>query len=222
MLKRSIHTHVHALFSQRTSREILAIPLSNLHTRDSLIWMKNKSRTFSVKSAYQVAVRLTQQHDEEHSVARRDQPIWKKIWSLNVPPKVRTFLWRACSNSLPTRTNLHRWKVQIESLCGVCCQEPETTGHILWECPLARNVWALDKGKTQKCSNEARDFFLLFGHKARALDSCELKRWAIPARSICNARNKFYFEHKQVHPSLILNGAYGLLDEYQRLIQSRV
>ena len=81
---------------------------------------------------------------------------------------------------------------------------------------------ALVKGKTQKCSNEARDFFLLFGHKARALDSCELKRWAIPARSICNARNKFYFEHKQVHPSLILNGAYGLLDEYQRLMQSRV
>ena len=214
MLKRSIHTHVHALFSQRTSREILAIPLSNLHTRDSLIWMKNKSRTFSVKSAYQVAVRLTQQHDEEHSVARRDQPIWKKIWSLNVPPKVRTFLWRACSNSLPTRANLHRRKVQIESLCGACCQEPETTGHMLWECPPVRNVWALVKGKTQKCSNEARDFFLLFGHMARILESCELERWAILAWSIWNARNKFYFEHKQVHPSLILNGAYGLLDEY--------
>lgn len=57
---------IHALFSQHTSREILAIPLNNLHTRDSLIWMKNKSRTFSVKSTYQVAVRLKQQHDEEH------------------------------------------------------------------------------------------------------------------------------------------------------------
>ena len=43
---------IHALFSQHTSREILAIPLNNLHTWDSLIWMKNKSRTFSVKSAY--------------------------------------------------------------------------------------------------------------------------------------------------------------------------
>ena len=142
--------------------------------------------------------------------------------SLNVPPKVRTFLWRACSNSLPTRANLHRRKVQIESLCGACCQEPETTGHMLWECPPVRNVWALVKGKTQKCSNEARDFFLLFGHMARILESCELERWAILAWSIWNARNKFYFEHKQVHPSLILNGAYGLLDEYQRLMQSRI
>ena len=81
---------------------------------------------------------------------------------------------------------------------------------------------ALVKGKTQKCSNETRDFFLLFGHMARILDSFELERWAILAWSIWNAHNKFYFEHKQIHPSLILNGAYGLLDEYQRLMQSRV
>ena len=51
---------IHALFSQRTSREILAIPPNNLHNRDSLIWMKTKSRTFSVKSACQVAVCLKQ------------------------------------------------------------------------------------------------------------------------------------------------------------------
>ena len=76
------------------------------------------------------------------------------------------------------------------------------------------------KGETQKCSNEACDFFLLFGHMARTLDSCELECWAILAWSIWNARNKFYFEHKQVHPSLILNGAYGFLDE--RLMRSRV
>ena len=92
----------------------------------------------------------------------------------------------------------------------------------LWECPLARNVWALGKVKTQKCSNEVRDFSLLFGHMARILDSCELERWAILAWSIWHGRNKFYFVHKQVHPSLIPNRAYGLLDEYQRLMQSRV
>lgn len=86
---------IYALFAQRTCREILAIPLSNLHTRDSLIWMENKSRTFPIKTAYQVAVLLKHHHDEELLAPRRDQPIWKKIWTLNVPPKVRTFLWRA-------------------------------------------------------------------------------------------------------------------------------
>lgn len=43
---------LHTLFAQRTYKEILAIPLNNLHTKDRLLWMENKSRTFSVKTAY--------------------------------------------------------------------------------------------------------------------------------------------------------------------------
>lgn len=89
---------LHALFAPSIRSEILALPLNNLQARDPLTWMQNKSITFSVKFAYHVALRLKQQHPVEHSVARLDQPIWRKIWLLNVPPKVRTFIWRACSN----------------------------------------------------------------------------------------------------------------------------
>ncbi|GKA15417.1 reverse transcriptase [Tanacetum coccineum] len=31
---------------------------------------------------------------------------WKQIWRLNVIPKIRLFLWKACSNALATRD---RW-----------------------------------------------------------------------------------------------------------------
>ena len=51
---------VHAIFTTRTQNEILALPLNDTHARDSLIWMENKSRTFSVKTTYQVALRLKQ------------------------------------------------------------------------------------------------------------------------------------------------------------------
>ena len=36
--------------------------------------------------------------------------------------------------------NLHRRKVNVEVVCGLCKQKPETTGQILWECSLAMNV----------------------------------------------------------------------------------
>ena len=52
---------VHALFTAKTRNEILALLLNDTHARDSLIWMENKSRTFSVKIAYHVAVWLKQQ-----------------------------------------------------------------------------------------------------------------------------------------------------------------
>ena len=172
---------IHALFTARTRNEILALPLNNLQAQDSLIWMENKARTFSVKIAYHVALRLKQQQVVEHSKARSDKSTWKKIWTLNIPPNVRNFIWRACSYCLPTRANLHRRKVHVEVVCGLCKQKPETTGHILWECPPARNVWALVKGKTQKYNNEARDFFLLFGFMVQSLDQQDLERWATVA-----------------------------------------
>ena len=37
-----------------------------------------------------------------------------------------------------------------------------TVAHLLWECPFARNVCALCRGKLQKCPNEAQDIFMLF------------------------------------------------------------
>ena len=99
------------LFAYRTQMEIMAIPLSRIAGRDKLWWNENRGKTFSVKSAYQVALRLKQQSHVEHSTAALDRPIGNKLWSLNVPPKVKTFIWRACSNILPTRDNLHRRKM---------------------------------------------------------------------------------------------------------------
>ena len=81
------------LFAYRTQMEIMAIPLSQIAGRDKLRWNENRGETFSVRSAYQVALRLKRQSHVEHSTAALDRPIWNKLWSLNVPPKVKTFIW---------------------------------------------------------------------------------------------------------------------------------
>ena len=61
---------IHDLFAHRTRMEILSIPLESNLTRDELVWKENKSHSFSVKSAYQVAIKL--QNQVEHSTASRD------------------------------------------------------------------------------------------------------------------------------------------------------
>ena len=52
-------------------------------------------------------------------------------------------------------TFLKRLHYNQNSRCEICCQKSESVGHILWECPLARNVWAICQGKIQKCPNDA-------------------------------------------------------------------
>ena len=96
--------------------------------------------------------------------------------------------------------------------CELCCNSPESIGHLLRECPFARNVWALCGGKIQKCLNYAGEFFLLLRMLEEKLPQLELERWAT-----WNVRNKFYFDKVQQLSKMIFEAANGFLSEHQRL-----
>ena len=83
--------------------------------------------------------------------------------------------------------------------------------------PLARNIWALVKGKLEKCSANASNFYLLVRHLVDRLDKKELETWAMISWALRNVRNIYHFESLQSHPTTILRGATSLLDDYQRL-----
>ena len=51
---------VTSLFKEVTCQEILAIPLTRVEEEDKVVWKVNKSHDFSVKSTYQVVLRLAQ------------------------------------------------------------------------------------------------------------------------------------------------------------------
>uniref|UniRef100_A0A7N2LT45 Reverse transcriptase zinc-binding domain-containing protein n=1 Tax=Quercus lobata TaxID=97700 RepID=A0A7N2LT45_QUELO len=171
--------------------------------------------------AYRVALDLQNKYPAEHSQARHDGSVWRKIWRLNVPPKVRTLLWRACSNILPTRENLQRRKVQIDPKCEICLQHPETTCHVLWECPFARDIWSVAGRRIQKSPTGTSDFFSLFRSMANRLSKQELESWAMVVWAIWGARNKFYFKKTQLQPLGIVEGAISMLNDFQRLIASQ-
>ena len=148
-----------------------------------LVWMETKSRTFSVKTAYQVALRLHRPMAGEHSLASHDMRCWNRVWALNTPSKVRNFIWHACSDVFPTQANLLWRKVHIIPLCTLCGQHDETAGHILWECPFARNTWALFRGKIQKSNFEALCLYLLAHQMLDRLLKKEMETWPMTAQS---------------------------------------
>lgn len=157
-----------------------------------------------------IALRLQYPPTGEHSQTRSNGRVWRSLWALNILPKVWNFLWKACTNILPTRANLQKRKVTVDPHCTICRHHEETVSHILWECPLARNVWALVRGKLQKCQVHAAEFFLLVRALMDMLTRKDMEQWAITSLAIWNARNKYYSEEQ---PEAILRGASYLLGE---------
>ena len=56
---------------------------------------------------------------------------WKSICHLKVPNKVKVFLWRACSNALPTKVNLQKRKVLDNTMCDQCGCKAEDELHTI-------------------------------------------------------------------------------------------
>lgn len=52
-------------------------------------------KKYSTAHAYQTSGRLMPK-------------VWKKIWEIQAVPRVRVFIWRVCSDAMPTKVNLMR------------------------------------------------------------------------------------------------------------------
>lgn len=67
--------------------------------------------------------------------------MWKVLWKMRVPNKVRSFWWRTCNNILATKENLFKRKCARDNLCPICESEVESIEHLLFWCPWAESVW---------------------------------------------------------------------------------
>ena len=96
------------LFLPDEAAIIKAIPLSLFDQAGLPFWPYSCDGVFSVKSGYH---RLMELEDTELNGAANigtTSPVWKAIWRMNVPNCVKSLVWRAGRNALPTRMNLVR------------------------------------------------------------------------------------------------------------------
>ncbi|KAK9998079.1 hypothetical protein SO802_017682 [Lithocarpus litseifolius] len=68
-------------------------------------------------------------------------------------------------------------KVQLDPKYMICGQLDETMTHILWECPHARNMWALAWGRLQKSNSVVDNFFELARQMKDRLSRKDLELW---------------------------------------------
>jgi len=112
--------------------------------KDSFCWFGTNHGLYTVKSGYEMCSRqvhklMFKEAEEQPSL----NPLFGKIWSLNTAPKIKVFLWKMLKGVVAVEDKLRTRGILIEDGCSMCSEKDETLNHILFQCPLARQVWAI-------------------------------------------------------------------------------
>ncbi|GAA0141936.1 hypothetical protein LIER_42693 [Lithospermum erythrorhizon] len=119
---------------------ILTMPLHNIHREDTFIWEPGSQNRFSVKSAYQLYRASSRANETQPSSSSYSTQVFKRMWKLNIPEKVKHFLWKGLRDSLPIIDNLIKRKMTIEPICLLCGQANESTSHIFNTCNISKEI----------------------------------------------------------------------------------
>ena len=196
------------LFNERDRRLIMQIPLCNGIKPDSWFWFGDKKGEYTVKSGYR---RLLSSRNVISLGGTSG--LWKTIWGLEVPNKVKNFIWRAIVNCLPTKLALKRKHIDISEIGSICNDNVEDVVHILIKCPFARRVWNVSRiGDRSGGSVAMEDWWnqLIQGKDKMITNLAAMVSW-----SLWNNRNDIVWKGRSRQAAEIIKYAEELLREWQ-------
>lgn len=146
-------------FHPPDARLIKSLPLSFIPQPDTVVWNLEKSGSYSIKSDYKSLCEMHNRDMNHPQVSKSQKGFWRHIWKLEVPGKIKQFLWQACTNSLPTMENLRKHKILEETECSCCVGAVESIVHALWSCNCIKTVWDTNFGWVDRSAEDTK-FFL--------------------------------------------------------------
>ena len=119
---------------------------------------------------------------------------WKKIWTFNVPPKVKHFLWRALKSALPIQESLHRRGILVATNC-IHCGAFESLTHAFLDCPFVKAVWFGSPLGIRPLPNTIISVSRWFWHMYETLPRADLEAICMIMWRIWGCRNSKLYEN---------------------------
>ena len=127
---------VRALYLPQQANDILQIPIPKSNfAQDKLMWKHSSSEEYQVNIAYDLINSETWKNSRSNTL---DQVIWTKVWKVQVPLKVNTFIWKLLQDCIPTFCCLRHRAILVTTLCPLCNEEDETLTHLFLLCTFSR------------------------------------------------------------------------------------
>ncbi|CAN6580853.1 unnamed protein product [Malus baccata var. baccata] len=156
-------------FLKEDVSSILSIPLSKHGMSDRLVWHYSKNGEYTVRTGYGIAMGLMENGDLGKkgrgmpSSASSLTHVWNKIWKLEVPNKMKFFIWKCCNNALAVRRNLKRRNMRVDNICEGCMQPDETENHLFFRCEISHIFWFCSPLQLNSFELEGTDFLASWG-----------------------------------------------------------
>lgn len=169
-------------FSFEEATLIQCIPVSRTGCSDSLAWFHTANGIYSIKSGYGIATELMENgalgKREKGSASNKTKhsQLWRMIWSLDVPSKMKFSIWKCCNHALAVRRNLKRRRMRFDNVCGVCGTVDETENHLFFRCELSYMFWFCSPLQLNSFELEGSDFLQSwesFCNRVTDLDNAE-------------------------------------------------
>ncbi|CAA7017512.1 unnamed protein product [Microthlaspi erraticum] len=181
---------------------VKSIRLSRFANEDVFVWPYTTNTVYTVKSGYWVATHVV---EDGERIEPPPGPIEvkKKIWKLQIPPKIQHFLWKTIAGAIPTAERLCSRILNIDPMCQRCCLYEETINHVLFNCQHANSIWRC-AGFTQfdrsdiSLEDNIRMLFQILEMQSLTEEKRFLPMWM--SWMIWKSRNDFLFAHRNVHP----------------------
>ena len=109
------------------------------------------------------------------SVKSGHAQVWNSIWALEVPNKMKFFVWKCCNHALAVRRNLKRRHMRVDNVCGVCGQMDETENHIFFRCETSHQFWVCSSLHLNSFGIEGSDFMQSWTNFCKRIEKAENK-----------------------------------------------
>lgn len=122
---------------------IRSLAISRNPKPDSYGWLFTDHGRYTVKSGYRTEILYPDLGSRHSDMGPNVKPLLAHAWKLQCSPKLQHFVWQIISGSLPVTKNLRFRGIKCDLQCHICGAEEESINHVLFECPIARQTWAL-------------------------------------------------------------------------------
>lgn len=139
---------------------------------------------------------------------------WNVLQALELPEKIKIFIWTAIKNILPTIENLWKRKCLPEPICQSCNKSMETISHARFDCKAARKIWNLAPSTFEHQNISYQDIFSYVQNMCNNSTRTVAELMIIYCWAIWYARNKLIFKRKKIELIISAVKAESVLEAY--------